>query len=279
MRRLLKVSSEVVIALAVILIAQLIARFSLPSWASHPVFRIIQTVYSPVLYLLVFYGLINWLNRHYFHETVALFTWRPSLKPQFFIWPVIWILLIDLTFFLVVPGRIVWPTINHLNVTLNLLATLLLAGIAAPIVEEYIFRGLISQRLTKAYGARIGLIGSSLIFGLTHLLNGVFDFWSAVQLIIAGTLAGALFWLTSRWYQTLWAGIVLHAGYNVLTSVIPIDAHTSNDWPIQYLLNQPNRLMTGGEYGADCSLITMITLIITLGCIYFATCNSKRAIF
>lgn len=46
--------------------------------------------------------------------------------------------------------------------------TLILAIVIGPLMEEIVFRGLIFQRLSIKYGMKVGVLGSSLIFGLLH---------------------------------------------------------------------------------------------------------------
>ena len=103
---------------------------------------------------------------------------------------------------------------------------------------------MILARLSANYGARVGLWGSALLFGVSHLLNGRFQWQSALLILLAGTAIGLLLALVRATTGTLWASYLVHATFNGLTSPQPTPA---NDWPWTYLLTSHSLLLTGGE--------------------------------
>jgi uncharacterized protein len=92
---------------------------------------------------------------------------------------------------------------------LRILATLLLfitIVIVAPITEEFIFRGVLLHRLSAKWGATIGILSSSFLFGLIHAnLSGI--------AIGISSIFSALIYIETR---TLVAPIILHATNNFL---------------------------------------------------------------
>lgn len=85
---------------------------------------------------------------------------------------------------------------------------ILLVMIGAPIVEEIFYRGLVMRSIQRRFGPRWALVGSSLLFGATHL--------SAIELVFLtafGFVAGALALRTGR----LAAPIVAHVAFNGVT--------------------------------------------------------------
>lgn len=84
--------------------------------------------------------------------------------------------------------------------------------IAAPVVEELIFRGLIFNRLNRYLGKGWALVLSSLIFGITHMniVQGTYAF-------VVGFLLGYLYLK----YKTIWAPIIAHFGFN-FTSIMTL---------------------------------------------------------
>ena len=96
-------------------------------------------------------------------------------------------------------------------------------------------------------------------------MNGSLDWISAIQLVIAGTVMGMLL-NTIYIYQrkTIWASFTVHALYNTMGSLIPIGSHISPDWFMQLILKNNDRLLTGGEYGIDCSLINISAYLIVM---------------
>jgi membrane protease YdiL (CAAX protease family) len=81
------------------------------------------------------------------------------------------------------------------------------AVLIAPIAEELVFRGYLLNLWANRWGMWPAVIISSLIFGLVHLERAAF----------AAPL-GFIFALVYIRYDSLWPGILLHAGYNALAS-------------------------------------------------------------
>lgn len=50
----------------------------------------------------------------------------------------------------------------------------------------------------------------------------------------------------------------------MIGSLIPIGSHISPDWFMQLILKNNDRLLTGGEYGIDCSLINISAYLIVM---------------
>ncbi|MGE4288003.1 MAG: lysostaphin resistance A-like protein [Salinivirgaceae bacterium] len=77
----------------------------------------------------------------------------------------------------------------------------LTVGIAAPILEEFIFRGLILKGLLQRYQAKKAIIWSAVIFGVIHL-----NPWQFVPAFIIGLFIGWIYWKT----QSVWPGVFIH---------------------------------------------------------------------
>lgn len=82
---------------------------------------------------------------------------------------------------------------------------LLFGCIAAPMLEEMLFRGIILRSFLLQYSRTASILGSAALFGLAHL--NVYQFITA---FIVGVVAG---WLYER-TRSLWPCILLHASYN-----------------------------------------------------------------
>ena len=83
--------------------------------------------------------------------------------------------------------------------------------IAAPIVEEVVFRGLVYTRLCRGMKRGLAALLSAVIFGLVHgtLLHLVYT-----------VPMGLLLCLFYDKYRSLWAPIVLHMSFNLAGSVL-----------------------------------------------------------
>jgi membrane protease YdiL (CAAX protease family) len=60
------------------------------------------------------------------------------------------------------------------------------AAVSAPIAEETFFRAYLFRALTVRYGFPVGIVGSSIAFGLLHVLGGVT--WEALGLVAIGAV-------------------------------------------------------------------------------------------
>ncbi len=89
----------------------------------------------------------------------------------------------------------------------NIVLTLITVGIVIPVFEEILFRGIVFNELRKWIRLPLALILQGLVFGLYHMnvLQGIY-----------GTLMGILAALAYVWVGSLWAPILVHAGFNLI---------------------------------------------------------------
>ena len=120
------------------------------------------------------------------------------------------------------------------------------------VLEELAFRAVILRIFARVWGARTGIILSSIIFGLAHFAHGS---WLGIFGIIinAGITMGLLYVITGR----LWMSIGMHLGYDFIeTSVLGIGSHHG------FLVNTPRAgvaaWLTGGMFGPDAAVPGMI---------------------
>jgi len=120
------------------------------------------------------------------------------------------------------------------------------------VLEELAFRAVILRIFARVWGARTGVILSSIIFGLAHFAHGS---WLGILGIIinAGITMGLLYVITGR----LWMSIGMHLGYDFIeTSVLGIGSHHG------FLVNTPRAgvaaWLTGGTFGPDAAVPGMI---------------------
>jgi membrane protease YdiL (CAAX protease family) len=88
---------------------------------------------------------------------------------------------------------------------LALVLAMLFLGVLTPIGEEFLFRGVVTKVLLR-YGAFVGVVGSTLIFALSHGVNYVF-----VSALVAGLFAGEIF----RRSGSVWPSVMVHVVYNL----------------------------------------------------------------
>ena len=95
--------------------------------------------------------------------------------------------------------------------TPSLMVQIICLGIITPIMEEYIFRGLVFKRLRNRYSAGRAIIVSALFFGMYH--------GNLVQ-VIYGTLSGLLLGYLYEKYGSLKAPILAHMLMNIVACVL-----------------------------------------------------------
>jgi membrane protease YdiL (CAAX protease family) len=90
----------------------------------------------------------------------------------------------------------------------GILGMVLLVGIAVPFCEELLFRGVLFSWLAKHLGLGLGVLLSSVVFGLAHLRSGrvVAGFASAFGVVMA---------LTFYWSDSLWTPVIIHTIVNL----------------------------------------------------------------
>jgi len=86
--------------------------------------------------------------------------------------------------------------------------TFISVAIAAPILEELLFRGVILEGFLKNYSPTKAIIYSALLFGLIH-----FNPWQFIGGFIIGMVIGWLYWKTN----SLIPGILIHFVNNSLS--------------------------------------------------------------
>jgi membrane protease YdiL (CAAX protease family) len=90
---------------------------------------------------------------------------------------------------------------------LDAIIMLLLAGIVAPFGEELLFRGVFYSFLRERWGIWIGVIISSLLFGLMH---------GNLAVGLTGFLLGVVAALVFEYSKSLWTAVIVHAINNSL---------------------------------------------------------------
>jgi uncharacterized protein len=104
------------------------------------------------------------------------------------------------------------------------IAGLAVLSLAAGVGEEVLFRGVIQPLLAHRFGPAVGLIASSLLFGLVHAITPTY-------VVLAGLIG-------------VYLGLLFMAGDNLL---IPIVVHALYDFlALCYLLRRPARPDHGG---------------------------------
>ncbi|MCU0498237.1 MAG: CPBP family intramembrane metalloprotease [Anaerolineae bacterium] len=93
------------------------------------------------------------------------------------------------------------------------LLLILFAGILIPFAEELFFRGVVFAWIRDRWGLSVGVIVSSVVFGLLHVSLGS---------VVAITLLGAICALAYQRTGSIWVAVALHAGNNLIAVILPL---------------------------------------------------------
>lgn len=148
---------------------------------------------------------------------------------------------------------------EHLVAGIGLYAVLnLLVGLS----EEIDARGYILQTLGEGVGFPAAVLVSSLYFGALHLLNPGAGLASTLGVALFGVTASLAYWLTGR----LWMGIGMHSAWNVLEGpVFGLPVSGTNMGGLFGLNIGGPEWLTGGTFGPEAGLLTVVPEIILVG--------------
>ncbi|MBP7370364.1 MAG: CPBP family intramembrane metalloprotease [Arenimonas sp.] len=139
---------------------------------------------------------------------------------------------------------------------LNFLLPALAMAVSSGVFEELLFRGVLFRSVEKWFGSWAALVVSSLVFGLTHLMNPQGTLEGALFIAVeAGILLAGAYMLTGR----LWMSMGFHFAWNYTQSAIFSGIVSGTDAApglIKATINGPD-LLTGGSFGLESSILAL----------------------
>lgn len=140
---------------------------------------------------------------------------------------------------------------------LSFLVPAIAMAISSSVFEELLFRGVLFRSVETWFGSWAALVVSSLVFGLTHLMNPQATLEGALFIAVeAGILLAAAVMLTRR----LWLSIGFHMAWNYTQSAIFSGIVSGNDAApglIRSTVKGP-QLLTGGDFGVESSVLALV---------------------
>lgn len=146
-----------------------------------------------------------------------------------------------------------------------LISGILLAYFAMMILiavyEEVSFRGYILQNLDADWGVIVGLVVSSILFGLFHGLNPNVTWLALFNIFLAGVLLAVCYVVTKK----LWLPMAFHFSWNFVQGPIlsfPVSGVVTGG----LLLTESggDSLLTGGAFGPEGGLISTVAMSLGL---------------
>lgn len=130
-------------------------------------------------------------------------------------------------------------------------------AVSSSVFEELLFRGVLYRAVEAWFGSWAALVVSSLVFGLTHLLNPAGTLEGALFIAVeAGILLAGAYMLTRR----LWLSIGFHMAWNYTQSAIfsgIVSGTEGSQGLIRSTMKGPD-LLTGGKFGVESSVLALV---------------------
>lgn len=107
--------------------------------------------------------------------------------------------------------------VEDINIVNNVLSVdniwlgILLIGILPAVTEELLFRGVVQNSFIRKYSPAVGIIVSSIIFGIYHM-----NWLQGINAVLIGLALGYLYYKT----KSLWITMLFHFGNNALSVII-----------------------------------------------------------
>jgi membrane protease YdiL (CAAX protease family) len=146
--------------------------------------------------------------------------------------------------------------VEGLNPLAFLIPNLALA-IKSGVFEELLFRGVLFRSVEAIFGSWVGILVSSLVFGLLHLLNPDATLGGAIYICIeAGLLLAAAYLVTRR----LWICMGFHMAWNYFQSAVfsgVVSGAVGDPGLLKAKIEGPE-LLTGGSFGMEHSVVALV---------------------
>lgn len=138
------------------------------------------------------------------------------------------------------------------------------AGVTASVAvtEEVLFRGVLFRIMEERVGTVVALVVSSLVFGLTHIINVNATLWGGVSIALTGGLLMSAAYVVTR---SLWLPIGLHFAWDFTHAGIFGVALSGSGEPPRGLLRatlEGPTVLSGGTFGPEASLIALLVCLV-----------------
>ena len=221
----------------------------------------VGSIVSAVLYLAFALKCISFISRKILKTDMekCRITSKISLRPLWvvsaFVLPALVILMVTRT-----DGNWSITSMSAGELSYAIVDAVAYYGLAAGIVEEAMFRGVIMTALERRWNRYVAVIVPSVLFGLSHIIGADLDFLSTIQLIVAGSLVGILFSFVTLESGNIWNSALMHAVWNatLVGGILHIGISRNNLFIFNYTLDSRSFLVTGGDFGVEASVFAVI---------------------
>nr|WP_295349415.1 type II CAAX endopeptidase family protein [uncultured Streptococcus sp.] len=133
--------------------------------------------------------------------------------------------------------------------------------------EEVATRGWLLTRIAARTNLPLAIAISSSLFGILHMGNAGVTFLSVLNIILDGVLAGLLFIYT----DSIWLVVAQHGTWNYVQGNLlgfQVSGTGADASIFNFTMGSGPDWLTGGEFGAEGSIITTLVLLVSLVIVY-----------
>lgn len=179
---------------------------------------------------------------------------------------------------LLTPGEFLRNDIEAAEAIGIVITAIIVTGISTGIVEEIIFRGLIMKALEKRWGKLTAILAPSVLFGLLHALGGDLGLIDFLMLFIGGTSVGIMFSLIVYRSGSIWNSAIVHGIWNIIMigDILHIGTSNYENSIFAYKLTSGSILLTGGEFGAEVSIVAILGYWIVISFILYSMKKQQK---
>ena len=221
----------------------------------------ICNIIAGIIYILLSYFLINVLVSKFLNTHIRILRISVNVK-----WMIAAIALpvIVKGIFLLLPGEFVSSGMNKNQIFITLSSGIVFTGIAAGLVEEMVFRGVIMSLIRERWNKGAAILVPSVLFASVHLIGMDFSALSCILVLVAGTMVGIMFSMIAMESDSVWNGGIVHSIWNIIIIGGGLSiSEKANEYAVMtYVLDSKSFAITGGEFGIEASVIALIGYIV-----------------
>ena len=143
--------------------------------------------------------------------------------------------------------------------------------------EEVATRGWLLTRIAARTNLPLAIVISSSLFGILHMGNAGVTYLSVLNIILDGVLAGLLFIYT----DSIWLVVAQHGTWNYVQGNLlgfQVSGTGADASIFSFTMGSGPDWLTGGEFGAEGSIITTLVLLVSVVIVYLLGERNERAV-
>lgn len=165
-----------------------------------------------------------------------------------------------LSYIFLVNGQFVINNLSPIQTFNTFAQTFFFIGLGASITEEFVFRGVAMGLVEKKWGVKAAIAMPNLIWSVLHIISSdLSDLTGTFIRVASTTYVGIIFSIVTIKTNTIWNAVFLHSIWNYAsTGIIFISTKGKEESPLNFIIESDNPLITGGAFGMDGSVISMV---------------------